>query len=268
MTYLTGYTIKPNRVTAIGEVLFTDGTNTGIRANQRQCEAYGYTYDKASGTCSAFRYNTNLNRTVSNIGNKFNGTGNTTEIGTNTVQINGTNNTTKGFNNNCFISGSNNEIANGINNATVVGSNGEAIRDGEFVIGSADGIGQTSTFSLNGTTTDATSTALFINGDTAVTTIARNADTVYYYTIDIHVYRTGGASGSGAVGDRAFYTLHGMVSETTADEILTTNETRGTVVGWTINTAFTGTDLQLKVTGVAAMNILWTATAKFYAMKI
>ena len=267
MEYLKGYTVKPSGVTETGDVLFTDGTNE-VLPNQLQCEAYGYTYNNASSTCSAYRINTNLPRNVSNINNRINGPGNTTELGTNTVQINGTNNTTKGFNNNCLISGSDNKIANGVNNAVVVGSNGEAIRDGEFVIGSADGIGQTSTFSLNGTTTNATSTALFINGDTAVTTIARNADTVYYYTIDIHAYRTGGASGSGAVGDRAFYTLHGIVQETTDDEVLTTNETRGTVIDWAIATAFVGTDLQLKATGVVEMNIQWTATAKFYAMKI
>ena len=67
MNYLTGYTIKPYEITSLGVVIFTDGTNNGIRANQSQCEAYGYTYDRASGTCSAFRYNTNLDRTLNNI---------------------------------------------------------------------------------------------------------------------------------------------------------------------------------------------------------
>ena len=105
MDFLTGYTIKPHQTTEIGEVFFTDGTNTEIRANQVQCEAYGYTYDKASGTCRAFRYNTNLNRNISNINNKINGPRNTTELGSNTVQINGSNNTAKGFNTNCFING-------------------------------------------------------------------------------------------------------------------------------------------------------------------
>ena len=55
MEYLTGYTIKPHEVTALGEVLFTDGTNTELMANQQTCQAYGYTYDEASGTCSSFR---------------------------------------------------------------------------------------------------------------------------------------------------------------------------------------------------------------------
>ena len=76
MEYLTGYTIKPHQVTALGEVLFTDGTNTGLMANQETCEAYGYTYDQTSGTCRSFRFNTNLNRNISNINNKNNGSGN------------------------------------------------------------------------------------------------------------------------------------------------------------------------------------------------
>jgi len=271
MEYLSGYTVKPGRVTETGEVLFTDGTNE-VLANQLQCEAYGYTYNNASGTCSAYRINTNLPRNVSNINNRINGARNTTELGTNNVQINGTLNTTKGFNNNCFINGSNNEIANGVNNATVLGSHGEALRDGEFVVSSGDGIGQTSIFFLNGTTTDATLTKLFVNGNTAVTTIARNTDSVYYYTIDVHAYRTGGASGSGAVDDRAFWTIRGMVRGNIFNETLTANTTLGTVVGWTSATKYvvvSGVDeMYLTVTGVAAMNITWTATANFYEMKL
>ena len=114
--FLTGYTLKPHEVTAAGDVLFTDGTNTGLMVNQATCEAYGYTFDRTSGTCSSFRYNTNLNGNIANINNKNNGYGNTTLLGSNTIQINGANNTTSGLNNNCFINGSNNEIANGVSN--------------------------------------------------------------------------------------------------------------------------------------------------------
>ena len=56
--YLTGFTVKPASTSAIGLVTFTDGTNE-VTPNQLQCEAYGYTYDKDSGTCSTFRFNTN-----------------------------------------------------------------------------------------------------------------------------------------------------------------------------------------------------------------
>ena len=262
MDFLTGYTIKPHRVTAVGEVIFTDGTNDEITPNQLQCEAYGYTYDKASGTCSAFRYNTNIERALSNINNKNNGPGNTTQLGSNTIQVNGSNNTTKGFNNNCFINGSNNEIANGVNNATVLGSNGTALRDGELVVGGGS-IGDTSTFSLNGTTTGATSTALFINGDTAVTIIARIKDTIQSYTFNIIGYRTGGASGSGAAGDRIFLRLEGIVENNAANETVSTIASLGTIVGWTAHTAYVGDDMSLKITGAANMNITWKATATF-----
>jgi hypothetical protein len=264
MEYLRGHTIKPNAITTRGEVLFTDGTNLEMRANQVTCEAYGYTYDTASGTCSSFRHNTNLERNINNINNKNNGPGNTTEVGSNTIQINGTENITKGFNNNCFINGRNNEIANGVNNATVLGSNGEALIDGDFVIGSADGISQTSTFFLNGTTGDATATALFINGNTDVTTIARNPETLYFYTIDIHAYNSG-------TTNRAFFTLRGMNNDYEFNETLTTNAARGTVVGWSASTSYTGgvgSDMTVKVVGAAGTNMIWTATARFNEMKI
>jgi len=271
MEYLTGYTVKPYSTTPLGEVTFTDGTNTDMGANQITCEAYGYTYDITTGTCRSFRYNTTLNRNIANINNKNNGSNNTTELGSNTVQINGSNNTTKGFNNNCFINGSANEIANGVDNATVLGSNGEALRDGEFVVSSGDGIGQTSTFFLNGTTTNNTITVLFVNGDAAVVLIARNADYVYSYVIDINAYRTGGTSGSGAVGDRAFWTLRGITKGSQIDETLTLNDSYGTVTGWTaemVSAVHFPERLYLGVTGAADMNITWTATARFNEMKI
>ena len=270
MQYLKGYTIKPSQITGVGEVIFTDGTNNDIRANEVQCGAYGYTYDKATGTCRSFIFNTNLISTFWNTSNKINGAQNITQIGTENTQLNGTNNQTLGSNENCFISGSGNTIANGVSNATIIGSNGTALIDGEFVVGSADGISQTSTFFLNGTTTDATPTALFINGDAALTGIPQSSDTCIYYTIDIHAFRTGGASGSGAVGDRAFFTLIGMWTGNENDQSLTTKVARGTILGWTVVTAVVGAanNLQLKVTGFAAMDIKWTATAKFSSMKI
>jgi len=260
MDFLNGYTIKPLSVNLLGEVFFTDGTNNEIRANQTQCEAYGYTYDRASGTCIAFRYNRNLPRAINNINNKFNGVGNIAEPGSNFVQINGTNNTAKGNNNNCFISGSDNTIARNVNSATIVGSNGRAIRDGEFVVGTP--AGQTSIFTLNGTTTGATATALFVNGDTSVTTIARDVDSVYYFTINVFAWRTGG-SGAGAGGDRAFIQIHGMAVTGTVTQGTTTLVAYGTTVGWTASCTIVSDNLSLKVVGAASVDILWEAKAEF-----
>ena len=109
--YITGFEVKPTRTIGDGTVIFTDGTNE-VRPNQLQCEAYGYTYDKASGTCSAFRYNTNLNRAFSNLSNVIKGAGNTTQTGTNNTLVMGESNTVAGLSRNNLIIGSNNEISN------------------------------------------------------------------------------------------------------------------------------------------------------------
>jgi len=267
MEYLSGYTVKPSIITTTGEVLFTDGTNEMV-ANQPTCEAYGYTYDRTTGTCRAYRYNTNLERNLSNINNKFNGAGNTTELGTNTVQINGTNNTTKGFNNNCLINGSNNEIANGVNNSTVIGSKGVARSDCEFVLGSSDEIGQYSTFLLSGSTTSDAAIALGINGDITKTVIPRLEDTLYGYTIDVFSYRTGGTSGTGALKDRAFFKLKGLVVGGNANETLTIEASLGYTFLQTVTMVFLGADMSIKVRGSANMEISWGGVAKFYQMKI
>ena len=267
MEYLSGYTIKPSEITAVGEVRFTDGTNSNMGANQVTCEAYGYTYDITSGTCNSFSFNTNLDRNSSNINNKNNGSNNTTELGSNTVQINGSNNRTRGFNNNCLINGSGNEIANGLNNVTVLGSKGTALRDGELALGGG-GVTSTSLFLLDVTTTDATATPLLVNGDSALAVIARNKVGVYSYTVDILAFRTGGTSGSGVPTDRTFLKLEGIVLGTIATETITTIAAVGTVVGWTAATVFSGTDMSIKVTGAAAMDITWQATARFNEMKL
>jgi hypothetical protein len=268
MEYLRGYTLKPDAISPTGEVRFTDGTNTDLMVNQQTCEAYGYTYNNASATCSAFKLNTLLEANINNVNNKFNGAGNTTELGANTIQVNGTLNTLKGFNNNCLINGAANEIANGVDNATVLGSKGIARIDCEFVTSSSDGVGQESTFFLSGTTTGVTATALFLNGDTTKTIIPRIGDTLYGYTIDVFSYRTGGTSGTGAVGDRGFFKVQGLVVNAGNNESVTSVAAKGVVVGMGASTSVVGADMSIKVVGLANMDISWGAVAKFYQMKI
>ena len=57
--YITGFAIKPAKISGTGVVTFTDGRNE-IVPNQRQCEAYGYTYNPTTGVCEAFKYSSNL----------------------------------------------------------------------------------------------------------------------------------------------------------------------------------------------------------------
>jgi hypothetical protein len=274
--YIKGFSIKPARTTGVGAVIFTDGTNEVI-PNQIQCEAYGYTYDKASGTCSAFRYSTGLNRAFSNLSNVIKGAGNTTQTGTNNTLVMGESNTVAGLSRNNLIIGSNNEISNGVNNATVVGNYGLAERDGEFVVGgggfsgAGKGYAQYSTITLTGTTTDATATSLFVNGDAATTIIARGTTTGSFQGFDANVIgvRTGGSSGSGAVDDRIFLRTTGILYQRTDNQTVATLGSHGTVTGWTsaIKTA-PPNDMFLKVTGAADMNISWSATLNIYEIKV
>ena len=218
--YLTGQIIKPYEITPLGNVIFTDGTNNDISANQLQCEAYGYTYDQASGTCSAFKWNSNVVRNINNINNKNNGAGNTTELGSNTIQINGTKNVTKGFNNNCFINGSNNEIANGVNNATVLGVGGKASIDGEVVVGggrTTAGVPElpnlwsdrkVTTVNLTGYTTDNTTTKLTVNGDSNY--IGVNLNSIVGFEIYITRFENGEGS-AGTAGDYSYRNIKGVV---------------------------------------------------------
>ena len=272
--YISGFTVKPSLISGLGVVTFTDGTNNVI-PNQMQCESYGYTYNKVTGTCSTFRYNTNLNRVVANENNRTFGAGNTTETGTNNTLVMGENNTVKGLSRNNIIIGSRNEIANGVNNASVFGTYGIAERDGEVVIGgggfSGEGIGksQSSIISLTGTTTDATPTSLFVNGDALTTIIARSSTSSFQgFEVNVLGVRTGG-TGTGSVNDRIFLRATGIAYLKSPSQTVVTLGSFGTVTGWSTAVAFSGTnDMLVKVLGAANVNMSWSATLNLYEIKI
>lgn len=272
MEYLTGYTIKPYEITSLGDVIFTDGTNTDLGANQVTCEAYGYTYDKATGTCRAFRYNTNLQRNISNINNRLNGTGNTTEVGSNTVQINGTNNTARGFNNSCSINGSLNEVANDVNNASVLGGTyGKAIRNSEIVIGGGvlSGVSQTSTVQLGGTTTDATATNLTIQSDGSSLIEVQN-NSVFGFEIKVIALCSGGSAGT--AGDYIYLELIGAIQVDDGYNLaISQNSTTLAKIGSTITAqvvAVTDPYITVEVTGAANVNLEWFASVQITEKKL
>ena len=273
--YLKGFNVKPSSTSPSGTIVFTDGTNE-IIPNQVQCEAYGYTYNQADGTCSIFRFNTNLNRSFSNESNKLQGANNTTETGTNNTCIIGENNTVKGLSRNNIIVGNQNEIANGVNNASVFGNYGIAQRDGEVVIGgggfsgAGKGNAQSSTITLTGTTTDASATNLFVNGDASNTIIARSSTSSFQgFEATVIGVRTGGSAASGAVNDRICLRVTGLVFLKAVDQSSTDLGKSGTTGGWAAQVAFSGTnDMLFEVTGAANMNISWSCTLNLYELKI
>jgi hypothetical protein len=272
--YLNGYSVKPAFINEVGEVLFTDGT-IAVTPNQQQCEAYGYTYDKASGTCKAFTYSASLGKSLNNQSNYVRGANNTTETGTNNTHIMGESNTVKGLSRNNIIVGSNNEIANGINNAVVFGNYGLAQRPGEVVIGgggfsgAGKGYAQSSYITLTGTTTNATPTSLFVNGDSATTIIARNGNLFTGFEATVIGVRTGGSAASGAVNDRICLRVTGLVYLKAVDQSSTDLGKSGTTGGWAAEVAFSGTnDMLFAVTGAANMNISWSCTLNLYEVII
>jgi len=276
MNYLTGYTIKPYEITSLGGVIFTDGTNNAIQPNQSQCEAYGYTYDRASGTCSAFRFNTNLERTLSNINNKNNGSGNTNQLGANTIQVNGTLNTTRGFNNNCFINGSSNEIANGVNNTTVFGLKGEATATNSIVLGgnaATDILGtrQSITLMYGTQTDDNTLTNSYLN-NTADSFFTIPEQTLVSFRSETVAVRIGGSAGTGAVGDFKAWVERGVAIKRSGSDLIIDSgrdviANTGTTAGWVPAVAGDGNNFLQTVKGANNRDIMWATTITFTQLK-
>tara|TARA_R100000781_G_scaffold92092_1_gene57039 strand:+ start:22089 stop:22934 length:846 start_codon:yes stop_codon:yes gene_type:complete len=276
MEYLTGYTVKPYEITNTGVVLFTDGTNNEILPNQLQCEAYGYTYDSASGTCVAFRLNTNLQENINNINNKINGANNTTQRGVNTVQINGSTNTLRGNNNNCLINGTGNEIANGVNNSFVGGRRAEATADQSIVLGgncsgvTFAGYKQSVQLMYGTRTTDGTNTVSYLN-NCSPSLFAIPENTIMYFHADVVAVRIGGSAGEGAVGDFASWVERGVVINKSGsmtisrerDDIKSSGETGN----WRPTGITSGENFAMRVRGDTNMNIEWLSNITFTQIK-
>jgi hypothetical protein len=271
--YLSGFDVKPLSTSVLGVVTFTDGTND-ITPNQLQCEAYGYTYDKASGTCSTFRYNTNLNRSFSNESNKVQGANNTTETGTNNTLIIGQNNTVKGLSRNNIIVGNQNEIANGVSNASVYGTFGEATADNSIVLGGnsgSDTLGKRQAIQLiYGTqTTDGIVVDSYLNGISGSYFVVPE-NTAIMFEADILAVRVGG-TGSGAVGDFKSWIETGVVinksGTLTVDSSIISHSNSGSTGGWDAISTVSGTNYVISVEGATDKTIEWVSNIRFTQIK-
>ena len=272
--YLTGFTVKPASISALGEVTFTDGTNQ-LSPNQLQCEAYGYTYNKATGTCSTFRYNTNLNRAVANENNKTFGAGNSTQTGTNNTIVMGENNTVRGFSRNSIITGNQNVIANGVNNANVSGTLGNVTANNSKVLGGNAGtdlLGERQAITLicGIQTTDATVTNTNLNNTTSsFFTVPEN--TALMFDADVIGLRTGGTA-KGSPGDYASFAEKGVVINKSGTLSIQSSTTAlesdgGGLSGWDTDSAVSGTNFILTVKGATNMIVEWSATIRFTQIK-
>ena len=271
--FLQGFFVKPSRTLLSGAIIFTDGTND-VNPNQRQCEAYGYTYDKATGTCSAFRYNTTLATSLENENNNAQGSGNVTETGTNNTYIMGDNNRVRGLSRNNIVVGNQNQIANSINNANVYGTLGEATATNSIVLGGnagTDNLGERQSIRLmyGIQTTNGTNTQSLLN-NTTDSYFAIPTDTIMYFHADVIAVRVGGSAG-GSVGDYGSWVERGVIINKSGTLSIArerdTIKTSGTTTGWQPTGIATGTNFAMRVRGATNMTIEWNSNITFTQIK-
>lgn len=271
--FIKGMAVKPAQVQGNGLVRFTDGTNM-VWANQEQCEAYGYTYDKDTSTCSAFKPTSKISRNFNKVNNKFLGANNTSESGTINTQIIGENNTTKGSCRNNLIIGNKNEIQRGVNNVFIKGTLAQATNDNGIYLGGnnpSDLLGERQSFTLmyGCTTTNNSTVDSFLNNTTDSYFVPQD-NYVYYFQSETLAVRVGGTAG-GSVGDYKSWVERGVVKNAAGtlsiDRSRTSPADSGTTTGWSPINAVSGSNFRQTVKGATNMNIEWVSTIRFMQLR-
>ena len=272
--YITGFAIKPAKISGTGVVTFTDGRNE-IVPNQRQCEAYGYTYNPTTGTCEAFKYSSNLSVNLNNENNNVQGSQNITGVGTNNTYIMGENNEVIDVSRNNILVGSRNQITKQVDNTAVFGTLGEVRETNSFVIGgnaTSDVLGKRQSVQLlyGGQTTDGATTDSYLNNTTDSFVVVPD-NTIMYFHADCVAVRVGGTSGSGAVGDFKSWVERGVVINKSGT--LSIERERdvikgsGTTTGWQPTGAVSGTNFLLQIKGTNNMTLEWALNVTFTQIK-
>lgn len=275
MDYKKGYNIKPKEVLRTGEILFTDGTNDVI-PNQAACEAYGYTYNAATGTCTAFKYDSTLDRRFNNIHNNV--SGGVTDNGTQHTILNGQQHITKGKNFNNIINGEKHQIDNTIKNSNILGGSlGRLQNQGEVIMagggfGNILGSAQTSFIQQSGNTTDGTETLLYTQYITNKY-IEKCANSVMGF--EIHIVGVNTGVGVGTAGEYGYIQVLGAATFTNGlastyhqhQNYLVNSGTSGLHLNARMKDA-TATSFGVAVTGINETYIQWTASIRLWTNKI
>lgn len=272
--YITGFAIKPAKISGTGVVTFTDGRNE-IVPNQRQCEAYGYTYNPTTGVCEAFKYSSNLSVNLNNENNNVQGSGNVTGVGTNNTYIMGENNEIIDVSRNNILVGSRNQITKQVDNTAVFGTLGEVRETNSFVIGgnaTSDVLGKRQSVQLlyGGQTTDGNTINSYLNNTTDSFVVVPD-NTIMYFHADCVAVRVGGTSGSGAVGDFKSWVERGVVINKSGtlsiERERDTIKGSGTTTGWQPTGAVSGTNFLLQIKGTNNMTLEWALNVTFTQIK-
>ena len=281
--FAPGLVVKPLAVSGFGVVKFTSGRDsTGaiveVNPNQAQCEAYGYSYNNTTGTCSAYTFNQNVQRVVNNENNRTFGLGNIAGFGTNNNLVMGQTNTIGAYSRNNLITGQSNQIAESVNNASVSGFKGEATVSGSVVLGGnapGDSLGKRQFIRCiyAAQTTSNSSVSSTLNNEDGVRFVIPD-NTIIYFHAETVVVRTGGTNAAGAVGDYGSYVERGVIinksGTTTIQRERDTIKTSGTVTNWRIlaeTGGSAGQILKLSCRGQTNMILEWCMNVSITQIK-
>jgi hypothetical protein len=278
--YISGFKVKPYSVSESGIVTFTSGTDGEdtpilLKANQLQCEAYGYTYNKATGTCFIFRHNIDVATTFDNINNNTQGPRNNVANGVDNSYVMGEENTLESLTKNNIVIGSNNTIKTTVENSSIQGTLGEATATNSIVLGGDAGtdiLGKRQAIQLlYGTqTTDGTDSFSYLNGITDSFFVVPE-NTAIMFEADILAVRVGGTAGAGAVGDYKSWIETGLVinksGTLSVDSSTISHSSSGTTGGWNAESTVSGTNYIITAEGVADTTIEWVSNIRFTQLK-
>jgi len=278
--FISGFEVKPYSVSESGIVTFTSGTEGEdipilLKANQLQCEAYGYTYNKATGTCSIFRHNIDVATTFDNINNNTQGPRNNVANGVDNSYVMGEENTLESLTKNNIVIGSNNTIKTTVENSSIQGTLGEATATNSIVLGGNAGtdiLGKRQAIQLlYGTqTTDGTDSFSYLNGITDSFFVVPE-NTAIMFEADILAVRVGGTAGAGAVGDYKSWIETGLVinksGTLSVDSSTISHSSSGTTGGWNAESTVSGTNYIITAEGVADTTIEWVSNIRFTQLK-
>ena len=271
--FISGLDVRPSSVSAIGIVNFETEIAEGdvtvfveIEPNQLQCEAYGYTYNKATGTCSIFRHNIDVATTFDNINNNTQGPRNNVANGVENTYVMGQENTLQSLTKNNIVIGSNNTIKSYVENSSIQGTLGEATATNSIVLGgnaSNDILGERQSIqvlygyqSVNGSNKSS-----YLN-NTTDSLFAIPDNTVMYFHADVVAVRVGGTHATGAVGDFASWVERGVIINKSGVLSISrerdTIKSSGTVTNWQPTGIVDGIGFAMRVRGHADSNIRFT----------
>tara|TARA_R100001443_G_scaffold18073_6_gene28766 strand:+ start:1935 stop:2813 length:879 start_codon:yes stop_codon:yes gene_type:complete len=266
---------KPLSIDTLGTVTFVDRLDNEVTPNESLCNAYGYKFDRGTGTCKAFQPTTSIETSLRTEDNLISGQSNVVGQGTTNSYILGSDNTIEGNSRNNIIVGNNNNIVEAVDNANVFGTLGEATANNSIVLGgnaAADNLGerQTMTIMYGCQTTNNSTVDAFLNNTTDSYFVVPE-NTVIYFQSETLAVRVGGSSGSGAVGDFKAWVERGVVKNAAGtlsiDRSRTSPADSGTTTGWSPINSVSGTNFLQTVKGATDMTLEWASTIRITQIK-